>query len=456
LAAELAVSRNTVLTAFEQLAAEGYVEGRAGRGTSVAQFLPDEAMGPKQSQRRPSTHRAARQPSRRGAFIAGVRVRPLSSFQSRKVPFRRGCALADFPVEQWGRLARRQWSRPPTDMLDYGGIAGFLPLRNEIAAYLRRARGVICDADQVIIVNGSQQGLNLAARILADPGDAAWIEDPGYDGSRAALQAAGVRTIPVRVDADGLNVADGIRRAAHARLACVTPSHQFPLGATMTLRRRLELLQWARKSGAWVVEDDYDSDVRFSSRPLPALQGLDTAGCVIYLGTFSKILFPSIRLGYLVVPNTLVDAFLKARLIWDVHLPTINQAILADFMAQGFFERHVRRMRTLYRERQEALLSAAQRFLRGLLNVEPADCGMHVVGWLQERIDDRAAAEAARRAGVEVSPLSMFAESEKRPGGLLLGYAAFTPESIAKATGRLAEALEPLCQGAHSRRRHHD
>lgn len=200
LAAELAVSRNTVLAAFEQLAAEGYVEGRAGRGTSVAHFLPDEAMRPKHDQRRPLTH-TDRQPSRRGACIAGVRVRPLSSFQLSEVPFRRGCALADFPVEQWGRLARRHWSRPPIDMLDYGGIAGFLPLREEVAAYLRRARGVICVVDQVIIVNGSQQGLNLAAHILADPGDAAWIEDPGYDGSRAALQAAGIRTFPIRVDA---------------------------------------------------------------------------------------------------------------------------------------------------------------------------------------------------------------------------------------------------------------
>ncbi len=252
-----------------------------------------------------------------------------------------------------------------------------------------------CEASQVIVVNGAQQAVDLAARVLLDPGDTAWVEDPGYQGARGALIAAGIRLAPVPVDAEGLDVRRGARAAPGARLVYVTPSHQYPLGVTMSLNRRLALLEWASASGAWILEDDYDSEYRYAGRPLAALQGLDTAGRVIYVGTFSKVLFPALRLGYLVVPPELVDAFVAARALADRHSPSVTQAALADFIDGGHFARHVRRTRALYAERQAALVRAAQRTLGGLLEVAPAEAGMHLMGWLPVGVDDRVAARAA-------------------------------------------------------------
>jgi len=315
-------------------------------------------------------------------------------------------------------------------------------LRSAIAEYLQRARGVVCDPEQVLIVNGSQQALDVAARVLLDPGDAAWLEEPGYDGALGALSAAGARVIAVPVDQDGLNVREGIRRSADARLAYVTPSHQFPLGGSMSLSRRLELLRWAERSGAWIVEDDYDSELRYADRPLPALQGLDRSGCVIYVGTFSKILFPALRIGYLVVPPALVQTFRRVRWATDLHSPVLMQAVLASFIAEGHFERHIRRMRTLYHERHDALVFNAARHLHGVLEVAPTASGMHVIGWLPAGVDDRKASRAAYTEGVDVTPLSFFSRSaSSRRGGLVLGFAAYTAEEIARGTERLAKAL---------------
>ena len=241
-------------------------------------------------------------------------------------------------------------------LLGYGNPAGYWPLRREIPAHLATARAVRCDPEQVIVVSGSQQALDLASRVLLDPGDAVWIEDPGYMGARGTLAGSGARLVPVPVDEEGLVVAAGIKREPGARLACVTPSHQYPLGVTMSLTRRLELLGWAERSGAWVIEDDYDSEHRYTGRPLEALQGLDAEGRVVYVGTFSKVLFPALRLGYLVVPPDLTGAFTVARELVDRHPPTVEQAVLAEFIAAGHFGRHLRRMRALYAARQEALI----------------------------------------------------------------------------------------------------
>jgi GntR family transcriptional regulator/MocR family aminotransferase len=326
-------------------------------------------------------------------------------------------------------------------LLDYGDPLGFMPLREAIATYLREARAVRCEAGQVMVVSGSQHGLDLATRLLLDPGDRVWLEDPGYLGARGALMAAGARLVPVPVDGEGLEVARGIRVAPDARLAYVTPSHQYPLGVTMSLARRLALLEWARARRAWIVEDDYDSEYRYTGRPLASLQGLDRHGRVIYVGTFSKVLFPALRLGYVVVPPALVDAFAAARGLVDRHPPSVTQAVLAEFIAEGSFARHVRRMRMRYAEQQAALVEAARHKLDGVLEVSPAEAGMHLVGWLPSGADDRAASGTAQQVGVEAPALSTFRLRRSGRCGLLLGYAAWAPSELRAAVDTLAAAL---------------
>jgi GntR family transcriptional regulator/MocR family aminotransferase len=323
-------------------------------------------------------------------------------------------------------------------LLDYGESAGYRPLREAIAAHVRTARAVRCDAGQVVIVSGTQQAVDLCARLLLDPGDAVWVEDPGHIGTRSALMGAGARVIPVSVDAEGLEVEDGIRRHAAARLCCVTPSHQYPLGATLSLPRRLALLDWARENDARIIEDDYDSEFRYTGRPLGSLQGQDNDGRVIYVGTFSKALFPSLRLGYLVAPPDLVDAFVTARALADGHSPLLTQAVLTDFFTEGHFARHVRRMRAVYAERQDALLRAARRELREELEVAPSATGLHLVGWLPRGVDDRAASAAAAGCGVETPPLSAYRVRPSRRGGLLLGYGGVSPRQIRDGVRALA------------------
>jgi GntR family transcriptional regulator / MocR family aminotransferase len=439
LAEELGVSRNTVANAFDQLHAEGYLEGRVGSGTYVSRALPDEllAVG---SVAAASPAAQRRGLSQRGTSLAATRVSHARDATLVR-PFRPGLPdFATFPAEDWARLLARHWQQASPALLSYGDPAGFRPLRETLAAYIGAARGVRCTAEQLIVVAGSQQALDLTARVLLDTGDPVWIEDPGYVGARGALQSAGARLVPVPVDAEGLDVAAGVGCCPQARLAYVTPSHQYPLGVTMSLPRRLALLEWARRAGAWVVEDDYDSEYRYASRPLPSLQGLDDDGCTIYIGTLSKVLAPTLRLGYLVVPPGLADTFANARALADRHGQTVEQAALAEFIADGQLARHIRRMRVAYQERRDALLGAAQQQLAGLLEVEPADAGMHLIGWLPEGSDDVAVARIAARYGVDAPPLSAFALEPCRPG-LLLGYAAYPPEAILKGVATLAQAL---------------
>jgi GntR family transcriptional regulator/MocR family aminotransferase len=442
LAEERGVSRNTVLNAYEQLLAEGYVEARVGSGTCVARALPEELLtvsGSAASGARRSANRDAL--SDRGRLLAGNPGRPLSA-PRRPRAFESGLPDASaFPFRTWTRLMARQWRRPSYELLSYGDPAGYRPLREAIAAYVRTARAVRCDAGQVFIVSGSQQALDLTARLLIDPGDAALIEDPGYPGARVALRAAGATLVPMPVDADGADVGRRAARAKNARLVFVTPSHQYPLGVTLSLRRRLALIEWASQHGAWIVEDDYDSEFRYRRKPLPSLQGLDPAGRVIYLGTFSKTLFPSLRLGFVVLPPELVDPFRRARSVVDGHSPVSEQAVLAEFIAGGHFARHIRRMRVLYEERQEVLVDAARRELAGALDVRPLDGGMHLVGWLAEDADDVAIAERAAAGGVHVVPLSVCAVGKSPRPGLLLGYAALTPAQIREGVRKLASAL---------------
>ena len=440
LASDTGTSRNTVSGAFDQLLSEGYLEGKVGSGTYVAHMLPEDLLrvtrqpGPS----RPVVARACL--SRRGRMLGGIPASLRSREIATEQAFRTGLpAFDEFPRALWARLGARLLRHAPSAVLTYGDPAGYRPLRRAIAEYLRAARGVNCSAEQVIVTAGSQQALDLAARLLLDPGDAAWVEDPGYLGARGALRAAGVRSIPVPVDSGGLNVVEGEKRAPEARLACVTPSHQYPLGMTMPLSRRTSLLAWARRHRAWIVEDDYDSEFRYSGRPLQALQGLDPIGCVIYTGTFSKVLFPSLRLGYMVVPESLVDTFVSARALADRHPPGLEQAIVAEFLAAGHFARHVRRMRTLYAERQEALVAALGRELAGAIETSPAEAGMNLTAWLRGNASDLELSNKAARVGVVVTPVSAYALEVKPRPGLLLGYAAFSTRQIREAVRKLAQ-----------------
>jgi GntR family transcriptional regulator / MocR family aminotransferase len=326
LASELGLSRYTVVDAFRQLCAEGYLEGKVGAGTCVARTVPDQLLHPflpatsasvSIRERRPRSHRSERQMALGTPFLA-TRL----GQQRYSQPFQVGVpALDAFPGDLWARLVARQARTMSTSMRGYQYPAGYEPLRRAIASYLATARGVNCAVEQVIVVNGSQQGIALTAQVLLNPGEVVWMEDPGYPGAKGALLGAGARLMPVPIDAEGLDLEAGTARGPEARLAFVTPSHQCPLGVTMSLKRRLALLGWAREAGAWVIEDDYDSEYRYVGRPLAALQGLDTAGRVIYSGTFSKVLFPALRLGYLVVPRDLIEAFVTARLFADMHPP---------------------------------------------------------------------------------------------------------------------------------------
>jgi GntR family transcriptional regulator / MocR family aminotransferase len=366
-----------------------------------------------------------------GAGWGGVRPRP----------FRAGVPALDlFPARIWSRLLHRRLRRMPP--LEYGDPAGYPPLRAAIAEYVSAARGARCTPDQVIVVSGSQQGLDLAARVLLDPGDEVWMEEPGYPGARSALLAAGATLVPVPVDDEGLRVTDGERIAPRARLAYVSPSHQFPLGTTMSASRRLELLRWATGAGAWVLEDDYDSEFRYSSRPLASLQGMDRDGRVVYIGTFSKTLAPALRLGYLIVPPDVAHAFAAARAACDRHSPTVDQAVLADFMTEGHFARHVRRMRSVYGERQAVLVEAVAESRIDGFEVRPTDAGMHLVGWLASGSNDAALSARLREAGVDASPLSRYALLPLARGGLVLGWAGYAPSEIRRGVERLSTVLK--------------
>jgi GntR family transcriptional regulator / MocR family aminotransferase len=445
LAEELRVSRNTVMSAFDQLLAEGYLEGKVGSGTYVAEKLPEEMLVARSAARdTPRIHVPGGGLSGRGAVLAASPVVPPRPHRAPRA-FRPAPAASDaFPGKIWLRLLAKRWRGPLREMLAYGEAGGYQPLREAIAAYVRSARAVRCEAAQVVVVSGSQQGIDLAARLLLDPGDSVWVEDPGYLGARGAFLGAGAQLVPVPVDDEGLIVRQGVDRSPYARMVYVTPSHQFPLAVTMSLSRRLALLDWVRRSGAWIIEDDYDSEFRYAGRPLASLQGLDFTGRVIYLGTFSKVLFPSLRLGYLILPPNLVEAFTAARALVDRHSPLIDQAVLADFISEGHFSRHVRRMRNLYQARQAVLVEAARQELQGLLDVQPLGSGMHLVGWLPEGVDDRAASRAAREHGIEAPPLSAYAVSAAQRPGLLLGYTALNGREIREGVRKLAAALKSV------------
>ena len=442
LADDLGLARNTVVNAFEQLAAEGYVTSRVGRGTRVADVVPD-ALGRASAPvaRRAAPVRSPPRIARRSAALAHLAI-PKSMLADAAPAFRPGVpALDEFPLALWNRVAHARSRRMRAESLNYAAPGGAPALRRAIARYVAAARGVQCDAEQVLIVSGTQQGLRLAAEVLLDEGDVAWVEDPGYQGALGAFASVGATVIGVPVDGEGIDVEAGRARAPMARVAYVSPSHQFPLGVTMSLARRTRLLDWAMGADAWIIEDDYDSEFRYASRPLTALQGLAGGDRVIYCGTMSKVLFPALRIGWLIVPPALVAAVHAARLFTDVQHPLHDQLVLADFIEEGHFERHVRRMRVLYRERRDALLDAIRGELGDEVTPGPSEGGMHVVLWLPERLDARDVQRRAAERGIDAIPVSAFGIERECGQGLLLGYAHMDPARIGEAVRLLAAAM---------------
>jgi GntR family transcriptional regulator / MocR family aminotransferase len=443
LASDLGVSRNTVVTAFDQLLAEGYVQSRVGRGTVVSHTLPDHLLHTRAHPRLRVAPAAAPNAASRRATLLIEHARPKSSVNAGTLPFSPGVPALDmFPWPVWGRLVAARARDLGGQSAGYADALGYHPLRQAIARYVAVARGVTATADQVVIVGGSQQGLDLIARVTTDAGDSAWIEDPGYQGALGAFAAAELRVTGVPVDADGLSVAAGRVAAPAARLVYVTPSHQFPLGVTMSLSRRLELLAAAADMRAWIVEDDYDSEFRYVSRPLTALQGLDTDGRVVYVGTFSKVLFPALRIGFVIAPPSLIPALGAARQFAGTQQAALEQMVLTDFMGEGHFERHVRRMRAVYAERQRDLIDALRAECDGLVEASPAGSGMHLVGWLPHGVDDTDVSRRAGTRGIDAIPLSAFAvgRGAGRPG-VLLGYAHIDRPTIFGACRSLAAAV---------------
>ncbi len=443
LAGELKISRIPVLGAYEQLYAEGYLETFVGAGTCVARSIPEEALRPANMKSRHAPlqipeNRAARRISQRSVLMR----EPAQSWLDSQGAFRIGLpALEHFPTVVWSKLVNRHARKPSVDMMVYGDPMGYLPLREAIAEYLNTVRAVRCDASQILMTTGSQQGLQICAHVLLDPGERAWVEEPGYPGARQALITVGARLIPVPVDHEGLNVAEGIRRGRSARAVYVTPSHQFPLGTAMSAARRMQLLNWAMRSGAWIVEDDYDSEFRFGGSPIASLQGLDADDRVIYVGTFSKVVFPALRLGYVVVPKDLVPAFFDARNAVDTFSSTLYQAVMTDFLREGHFARHIRRMRMLYLERRAALLEAIHKYMAGTLEVVGAEAGMQLTALLPPGVDDVAVSRKAGHHGVSARPLSLCYANPPVRGGLILGYSGASVSEIREGIRKLRMCL---------------
>jgi GntR family transcriptional regulator/MocR family aminotransferase len=446
LAAELKISRMPVLGAFEQLLAEGYLETFIGAGTCVARSIPDETLSLSAVKARKGLQekvekRGPRRMSHRGTALTH---RPAQSWLDNLGAFRVSLpALDHFPIGVWSKLVARHARRPPRGIMAYGDAMGYLPFREAIAEYLGAVRGVRCESSQILVTTGSQQALQISAQVLLDPKDRVWMEEPGYPGARQAFMTAGAQLIPVRVDHDGMNVTE-IRRGRDARAVYVTPSHQYPMGMTMSATRRLLLLNWAVRSGAWVIEDDYDSEYRFGSRPIASLQGLDTDGRVIYVGTFSKVMFPALRLGYAVVPKDLIPAFSAARDAADIFSSTLYQAVLADFIREGHFARHIRRMRMLYMERRRALTKAIHIQMGDMLEVIGAEAGMHLVALLPGGTNDVAVSRNAAQRGISAIPLSTCYLTPPTRGGLILGYGGANSHQIYDGISKLKLSVQGL------------
>lgn len=446
LASELNVSRTTVLLAYQELLAEGFIVGKVGAGTYVASELPDMLAA---QPRNASVCAESRNPltsqlSGFGRRIESTFDRTVASWPVRspdiRYDFHFGQPAVDwFPREAWRRLLNQYAKNPSLETLGFGPPGGHLPLREAIADYLYRARGISCSAEQVIIVSGSQQAIDFIARIFLDPGDKVAIEEPHYHAARQIFLTAGAKLVAIPVDTEGLVVSELEARGAGVRLLFTTPSHQFPSGVMMPLSRRLAMLQWAARSNAYVLEDDYNSEFRFGGRPIPAIQGLDRTERVIYIGTFSKALFPALRIGYIVAPPSLVRLFTSAKFFATGYAPTLEQKILADFIRAGAFDRHLRRVRRRATLRRDAVLSAFEDYFGDRATVLGSDGGLHVPVWFRDIATSEVPALVKRAAkkSVGIYSIAPYFLSPPKQGGLLLGYASLSEKEIREGIGLL-------------------
>ena len=435
LAEQLGISRTVVLLAYDQLLAEGFVTGHAGSGT----YVSTEMKVPGSSRAQPS---AKVRVSRYGKTAAASWSK-MTYFYGRAshFPYDFAYGRSDielFPFEMWRRILMRTARRTRVSELDYGQASGNLTLREAISAHLRRSRAVVCDAEQVIVVNGSQQALDLIARVLIEPGDRVALEDPSYQGMSEVLRAAGAQLLPVAVDRDGL---DPGKLPSGAQIAFVTPSHQFPTGGILPLARRLALLAWAKRSAALIVEDDYDGEFHYEGGPLESLQGLDSEGRVIYIGTFSRTIFSALRIGYLVAPKNLVPAFRAAKWLCDRHTATLEQEALAEFISSGMYERYLRRVRRTNARRRTALLEAIHKHLGTRVEVSGDGAGAHLVVWPKRRVSEDALIQAAAARGVGIYGISGYCLRKPRRTGILLGYSRLRETAIREGIRRLSDVF---------------
>ena len=434
LTAQLGVSRSAVVAAYEQLLAEGYTSGRHGSGTYISD-LPEPIEG--NLRKKPATS----QPK-------AVPMQPLGDFvdvtvQSDQRPFNLGRTLIDDrTLELWRKLAARTFRSLDASHFGYSDPRGTIELRRAICDYLQAARAVKCEPKQIVVTAGTQQAIDIVIRILPNRSRQVWVEDPGYPLTRQALLGAGGTVHPVPVDAQGIDVGRGIRSAPNAAAVFVTPSHQFPTGVVLSMARRLELLAWARKRDAWIVEDDYASEFRYGGRPLAALQGLDEGERVIYIGTLNKALFPGLRLGYAVIPHALLKPFVAARYLMDRQPSTLSQAVVAAFMHEGHFAAHIRRMRVLYKAQRDELVAALRHRLGEDLTVDAPDQGMHLVAYTRRGLSDIAIERAGRRHGVVVRPMSRLYLAATPRSALVLGFSGHARQTIVPAVEHLAQAIE--------------
>lgn len=435
LARELGISRNTVLHAYEQLGAEGYVSSRVGSGTYVASTTPESLLlADSPSVERGSEDAQARFSKRAQELLANASASPLQwgAFMP-GVP-----DVTELPVRQFGRILSRLWRNPRPEWLTYSHGGGHDDLREAIANHLRIARSVRCDADQILVTEGVHQAIDLTMRMLVDPNDTVWVEEPGYWGFHKVLQMGAARVRPMYVE----DPDRGWPRGSAPRLIFVTPSHQYPLGSVMSLGRRRELLELARRSGCWIVEDDYDSEFRFAGRPIPAMQGLEADAPVIYIGTFSKTLFPGLRVGYMVLPRALAAAFRTAHADLYREGHTVTQLALAELLSEGHYAAHIRRMRVIYARRRALLTALISKHLGPeFLDPNASNAGLHLVLRLPDEVDDRAVSEAAQARGVLTRPLSRYYIGAKPRKGLLLGYACVKEDRIEGAFDQLLKCL---------------
>ena len=435
------LSRGTILAALDELQAEGYLEARRGSGTYVSTTLPEHLLQSDEVLEQEGNGDAQNGPHL-SAFA--TRVRPYTHYiKPDSVAFRTNLSALDlFPTTLWAQVSGRRLRSATPRMLLGCEVRGYLPLRKAVAHYAHTSRGVNCSAEQIVITSGIQEGLDLTARVLLNPGDKVLMEDPGYQAAYTLFHAVNARLVCVPLDAEGVAPKEGDFR--HSRLLYATPGHQYPMGITMSLQRRLQLLAWAKKYGTVIFEDDYDSEFRFSGRPLPAMQGLDRGGKVIFCGSFNKVLFPSLRLGYLVLPPNLVDVFARTKDMTTRHQSLLDQAVLCDFIEQGHFARHLRRMRKIYEERFSILLECAQQHLGEYMELSKIEAGLQTIGVFRQDVSAELVAERAAKEGVDVVPLSRYCDSATVPEGLQIGFAAVQEKEIRAGVMRLAKVFERL------------